>query len=341
MRGKIKKNKKRFPFFHSLRLVAIPLISIVIAFVAIVTITQMVFAHGGDESLIHSCVGEVNGKLTIVSVDEDCDTNEYSLDWIKNVFAGTGLDISRDEYGATLSADVTFLQKRVTGTCSIGNAIKTINEDGTVGCESVGSSGDITSVTAGTGLSGGGTSGDITLNIADLGVTSAKIASGSVTPDKISNDASESSRVYSWVDNSNTYSISASSYSTVTIPTDITITVPTGKAYNYMVTYAGGMLYDYSERVGSNTSFYGTYSATLYANSTSVSIPVGLVETGNRYSWSAFGNNNYWRADYDATWLVRLTEGTHTLKVQVGGYSDNTMNYAHFQYNRVQAMRVF
>jgi hypothetical protein len=55
------------------------------------------------------------------------------------------------------------VQRRVTGACSAGQSVNTVNQDGTVSC-SAGGSGTITGVTAGTGLTGGGTSGTVTVN---------------------------------------------------------------------------------------------------------------------------------------------------------------------------------
>jgi hypothetical protein len=86
--------------------------------------------------------------------------------------AGTGLILSSDQFWV----DATVIQVRVGGSCAEGNAIRVVNEDGTVVCQSVaGGTGDITAVHAGTGLYGGGTSGDVTLD-ADPGYLQRRVS---------------------------------------------------------------------------------------------------------------------------------------------------------------------
>ena len=58
------------------------------------------------------------------------------------------------------------IQRRVTGTCAAGQAVRSIDAAGGVQCEAI-ASGDITAVTtaAGTGLTGGAVSGDVALSL--------------------------------------------------------------------------------------------------------------------------------------------------------------------------------
>jgi cysteine-rich repeat protein len=54
---------------------------------------------------------------------------------VTSVTAGTGLTGGGDTGDVTLNADTTYLQRRVSSTCSAGSSIRTINENGTVVCE--------------------------------------------------------------------------------------------------------------------------------------------------------------------------------------------------------------
>lgn len=67
---------------------------------------------------------------------------------------------SAEQIGDMTAADV---QRRVSGNCAMGSAIREIGADGTVTCETGGASG-VTDVTAGAGLTGGG-SGSVSLDV--------------------------------------------------------------------------------------------------------------------------------------------------------------------------------
>ena len=105
---------------------------------------------------------------------------------ITAVNAGTGLTGGGLSGDVTLNVNTSVIQQRVSGVCAAGNAVRVVNGDGTVSCESVaGGAGDITAVIAGTGLTGGAASGDATLNVATGGITNALLANNSVDSSKI------------------------------------------------------------------------------------------------------------------------------------------------------------
>jgi len=89
--------------------------------------------------------------------------------YVTSITAGTGLTGGTITSSGTIAADTTYLQRRVSSSCTAGSSIRAIAADGTVTCETddVGT-GTVTSVGSGAGLSGGPitTSGTLSVNTA-------------------------------------------------------------------------------------------------------------------------------------------------------------------------------
>jgi hypothetical protein len=48
---------------------------------ALAVVTPAVYMHGGDATLIHSCVNKSSGEIKIVSANTSCKNHETALDW--------------------------------------------------------------------------------------------------------------------------------------------------------------------------------------------------------------------------------------------------------------------
>lgn len=91
-------SRKRYHLL--LTLVLLPTVLLFVTFFAFKV--QASFGTWGNTSLIHACVG-FRGVVFLVAPSDSCDASETQVTWLKDVNAGTGLTITRNSSGATLS----------------------------------------------------------------------------------------------------------------------------------------------------------------------------------------------------------------------------------------------
>jgi hypothetical protein len=119
-----------------------------------------------DTTYLQRRVGSCPSGYAIQSIAQDgtvtCEYDNYYTGDITAVYAGTGLSGGATSGSATLSANTSYLQRRVTSTCGSYQAMYQINSDGTAYCQSVG---DVTAVYAGSNVTGGGYSGGVTISV--------------------------------------------------------------------------------------------------------------------------------------------------------------------------------
>jgi hypothetical protein len=72
----------------------------------------------------------VTGNLTV-----DGSVSGPNIGDITGVTAGTGLSGGGTSGSVTLNANTTYLQRRVSNSCTVGSSIRAINEDGSISCE--------------------------------------------------------------------------------------------------------------------------------------------------------------------------------------------------------------
>lgn len=88
--------------------------------------------------------------------------------------ATSGVPRPASEGLGAAAVDTTQIQRRIASGCPAGQAVRTVNQDGTVVCQSTsGGGGTITGVRAGAGLTGGGTSGAVALDVVFAGTGTA------------------------------------------------------------------------------------------------------------------------------------------------------------------------
>ena len=131
--------------------------------------TTQIIAAQVQQRVTGTCA---SGAISAISQTGTVSCQTSGSGTITGVTAGTGLSGGGTAGTVSLSADTTYLQRRVTGTCASGSSISSVNADGTVACQSAGT-GSVTSVTAGFGLAGGTITGSGIIDV-DTNVVATK-----------------------------------------------------------------------------------------------------------------------------------------------------------------------
>ncbi len=124
-----------------------------------------------------------------------CGTDANSGGTITNVTAGFGLTGGGSIGSVALNVVTTSVQSRVNGNCSVGNAIRAINADGTVTCQATSSGGSFWSLSGNSGTSSVtnfvGTTDNVSLTLRVSNTVAYRLmpASGTNTPNVIGGSA--------------------------------------------------------------------------------------------------------------------------------------------------------
>src|SRR4051794_40293305 len=149
-------------------------------------------AHGGDTSLVHSCVSKKDGSLRIVGANHGCSKGETPLDWSRDgagsttYTAGPGLTLNGTEFSVTGAP-----WSGLTGVPT-GFADGTDDVDGGTAASApwTGLTGVPTGFADGTDDVDGGTAASLSCTTC---ISNGEIAVGAVVPDKVSANAANGS----------------------------------------------------------------------------------------------------------------------------------------------------